>query len=200
MDQETKPGYEPDRIPHSIFATSVTPKQEWSIQSNESLFSIHMGDHSFSKMYKSGELTNFEYTASPYISYNNNNIDNKNTLSDPGTKEVNITVVETGPKTGNRDGLINVPKPDPRQQIPISPTKSYHSETSNNSTASFAFPTLGEYQPDRKTSLNMKSESGKRELSRLDSKTGLYPDASKQGGAGPAGGWLSCFLCFSVKN
>ncbi|KAG7604268.1 hypothetical protein AtNW77_Chr5g0121081 [Arabidopsis thaliana] len=201
MDQETKPGYEPDRIPHSVFATSVTPKQEWSIQSNESLFSIHMGDHSFSKMYKSGELTNFEYTASPYISYYNNNIDNKIAPTDAGTKEVNITMVETGPKTGNRDGLTNVPKPDPRQQIPISPTKSCHSETSNNSTTSFAFPTLGEYQQERKTSLNTKSESGKRELSRLDSKTGLYPDDSKQGGAGAGvGGWLSCCLCFSVKN
>jgi len=62
---------------------------------------------------------------------------------------------------------------------------------------------LGEYQQERKTSLNTKSESGKRELSRLDSKTGLYPDDSKQGGAGAgagAGGWLSCCLCFSVKN
>jgi len=102
---------------------------------------IYMGDHSFSKMYKFGELTNFEYTASPYISYYNNNIDNKIAPTDAGTKEVNITMVETGPKTGNRDGLTNVPKPDPRQQIPISPTKSCHSETSNNSTTSFAFPT-----------------------------------------------------------
>lgn len=141
MDQETKPGYEPDRIPPSVFATTMTPKQEWSIQSNESLFSIHMGDQSFSKMYKSGELTNFDYTPS-YINNNSNNInDNKITLTDAGTKEVNITVVETGPKTSNRDGLTNVLKPDPPQQIPISPTKSYRSETSNNSAASFAFPT-----------------------------------------------------------
>lgn len=130
MDQGTKSGYEPDRIPPSVFASTMTPKQEWSIQSNESLFSIHMGDQSFSKMYKSGELTNFEYTAS-YV--NNNNIDNKFTSPDAGTKELNITVVETAPKT--------VPKPNPPQQIPVSPTKSYHSETSNNSTASFAFPT-----------------------------------------------------------
>lgn len=144
MQQETKVGYEPDRIPPAVFSTTMTPKQEWSIQSNESLFSIHMGDQSFSTMYKSGELimyksgelTNFDYTA-PYFNNNNNNLDNKNTLTDAGTKEVNTTLVETA----NGDGLTNVFKPDPPQLVPVSPTKSYHSETSNTSAASFAFPT-----------------------------------------------------------
>ncbi|EOA18318.1 hypothetical protein CARUB_v10006833mg [Capsella rubella] len=182
MDKETKPGYEPNRIPASVFASSITPKQDWSIQSNESLFSIHMGDHSFSTMYKSGELTNFEYTASyinNYTNNNNNNIDNKITSTDAGSRS------ETVPKTK--------PKPDPQQQIPSSPAKSYRSDTSNNSAASFAFPTLPEYKQDRKKSLHMKSESGKTEVS---SRPGSKHDNSKPSG----GGWLSCFFCFPVKN
>ncbi|XP_010451834.1 PREDICTED: uncharacterized protein LOC104734022 [Camelina sativa] len=184
MDRETKSGYEPDRIPPSVFASTITPKQDWSVQSNESLFSIHMGDQSFSTMYKSGELTNFEYSAS-YINnnnYNNNNIDHKITSTDARPREII-------PKTA--------PKQDEPQQIPVSPAKSYRSDTSNNSAASFAFPTLPEYQQDRKKSLNVKSESGKTDISRPDSKSGLYPDGSKPGNGG---GWLSCFFCFPVKN
>lgn len=51
----------PYRIPSSVFArTKSTAPQEWSVTSNESLFSIHMGNMSFNKdlywMCKSGEL------------------------------------------------------------------------------------------------------------------------------------------------
>uniref|UniRef100_A0A5B7BAK9 Uncharacterized protein n=1 Tax=Davidia involucrata TaxID=16924 RepID=A0A5B7BAK9_DAVIN len=60
-------GYDPSRIPESVFASkSPAAANEWSVTSNESLFSIHMGNNSFSKdhallfgvdLYKSGELT-----------------------------------------------------------------------------------------------------------------------------------------------
>ncbi|KAK1290141.1 hypothetical protein QJS10_CPB18g00860 [Acorus calamus] len=53
---------DPNRIPSSIFnrSKSTTP-QEWSVASNESLFSIHVGNSSFSRDHiilfgKSGEL------------------------------------------------------------------------------------------------------------------------------------------------
>ncbi|PIN14539.1 hypothetical protein CDL12_12835 [Handroanthus impetiginosus] len=54
-------GYDPNRIPASIFSTKVTNPSEWSVASNESLFSIHMGNNSFSQdqailFGKSGEL------------------------------------------------------------------------------------------------------------------------------------------------
>lgn len=42
-------GYDPNRIPSSIFSTRPTTPMEWSVASNESLFSIHMGNSSFSK-------------------------------------------------------------------------------------------------------------------------------------------------------
>ena len=54
-------GYDPNRIPSSVFNNKSTSPMEWSVTSNESLFSIHMGNNSFSKEHalflgKSGEL------------------------------------------------------------------------------------------------------------------------------------------------
>ncbi|KAK4765988.1 hypothetical protein SAY87_007630 [Trapa incisa] len=54
-------GYDPNRIPSSIFNSRTTNPMDWSTTSNESLFSIHMGNNSFSRdhavlLYKSGEL------------------------------------------------------------------------------------------------------------------------------------------------
>ncbi|XP_024928961.3 uncharacterized protein LOC107415877 [Ziziphus jujuba] len=53
-------GYDPARIPSSIFSKPSTA-MEWSVASNESLFSIHVGNNSFSRdhlilLHKSGEL------------------------------------------------------------------------------------------------------------------------------------------------
>ncbi|XP_029129736.1 uncharacterized protein LOC109811037 [Cajanus cajan] len=57
----SSPGYDPNRIPSSVFANRSTSPMEWSVASNESLFSIHLGNNSFSRDYafphnKSGEL------------------------------------------------------------------------------------------------------------------------------------------------
>lgn len=53
-------GYDPHRIPSSVFVTKPATAMEWSVASNESLFSIHMGNNSFSReqfnLMKSGEL------------------------------------------------------------------------------------------------------------------------------------------------
>ncbi|GAV65681.1 hypothetical protein CFOL_v3_09195 [Cephalotus follicularis] len=43
------PGYDPNRIPTSVFGGKPTTSMEWSVASNESLFSIHMGNCSFSR-------------------------------------------------------------------------------------------------------------------------------------------------------
>ncbi|KAF1002560.1 hypothetical protein AG4045_001715 [Apium graveolens] len=56
------PGFDPNRIPASVFATNNKPASgmEWSVASNESLFSIQMGNMSFTRDHfnwmKSGEL------------------------------------------------------------------------------------------------------------------------------------------------
>ncbi|KAL8038537.1 hypothetical protein ABFS82_11G118700 [Erythranthe guttata] len=87
------PGYDPNRIPASVFAKSNTAG-EWSVASNESLFSIHMGNNSFSRDYailfgKSGEFPRPEDWPGPQSNpfgksgelprledWNNNNINN----------------------------------------------------------------------------------------------------------------------------
>lgn len=56
------PGYDPNRIPASVFSARPASPMEWSVASNESLFSIHIGnssfsrDHAFAMNNKSGEL------------------------------------------------------------------------------------------------------------------------------------------------
>ncbi|XP_047321041.1 uncharacterized protein LOC124925113 [Impatiens glandulifera] len=41
-------GYDSNRIPSAVFSRKPTNRMEWSVASNESLFSIHMGNNSFS--------------------------------------------------------------------------------------------------------------------------------------------------------
>lgn len=53
--------HDPNRIPVSIFSSKPSNPMEWSTASNESLFSIHVGNNSFSREHfnfftKSGEL------------------------------------------------------------------------------------------------------------------------------------------------
>ncbi|XP_010550267.1 PREDICTED: uncharacterized protein LOC104821167 [Tarenaya hassleriana] len=42
------PGYDPNRIPASVFSGRPSNPMDWSLASNDSLFSIHMGNFSFS--------------------------------------------------------------------------------------------------------------------------------------------------------
>ncbi|XP_030484874.2 uncharacterized protein LOC115701265 [Cannabis sativa] len=76
-------GYDPNRIPASIFSSKPSNPTEWSSTSNESLFSLHLGNTSFSKdqflmLYKSGELNKLDEVMNlpPFFptrsSYNNN--------------------------------------------------------------------------------------------------------------------------------
>ncbi|XP_009772397.1 uncharacterized protein [Nicotiana sylvestris] len=81
------PGYDPNRIPKSIFSSKPTTP-EWSTASNESLFSIQMGTNSFSTDYsyllsKSQELNKpEEWKNSPYYASEVKSNDSKN-LSSP---------------------------------------------------------------------------------------------------------------------
>lgn len=62
---ERPSGFDPNRIPPSVFVSKSPSPMEWSVASNESLFSIHIGNNSFSRdrvpklsgeLPKSGEL------------------------------------------------------------------------------------------------------------------------------------------------
>jgi len=94
-------GYDPNRIPSSIFAKPSNPA-EWSVASNDSLFSIYMGNGSFSRdhafmLYKSGELPRFDETGnastslSPVIEVENNDRKNEDISIDIKVKEEEST-------------------------------------------------------------------------------------------------------------
>lgn len=82
-----QPGnYDPNRIPSHIFSAKPTTPTDWSVASNESLFSIHMGNNSFSRdnailFGKSGELP-------PWLEeWNNNSSPNLHYASEPKPSE-----------------------------------------------------------------------------------------------------------------
>lgn len=58
-------GYDANRLPAKIFSSRPSNPTEWSSTSNDSLFSLHLGNTSFSKdqflmFYKSGELSKLD--------------------------------------------------------------------------------------------------------------------------------------------
>ncbi|EPS60463.1 hypothetical protein M569_14340 [Genlisea aurea] len=155
-------GYDPNRIPLSIFSSKPTNPQEWSVASNE-LFSIHMGNGSFSRDYdflfgKSGELLKpEELNAQQYLraksgelstqGNNNNNNKSSNDLSpvkedhDHEEPEKKNTIEERANDTANN--AVEEEKAPPataevKKVIPMSPPR--YSDGSGNSVTSFAFP------------------------------------------------------------
>lgn len=117
-------GYDPDRIPSSVFTTtkSSTP-MEWSVASNESLFSIHIGNNSFSKE---------PIILSPHPPVPVAVIDTQNIKIDKEQSGATVVADETL-KDAERVGAE-------AQSEENSPSLSRHSNASGISARSFAFP------------------------------------------------------------
>ncbi|KAM6593852.1 hypothetical protein CsatA_001555 [Cannabis sativa] len=126
------PGY---RIPDYVFArTKSTAPMEWSTASNESLFSIHMGNMSFNKdqmswvskseeLGKTGELTNNR----PVQSAQNNS-----QATEAKAAEIMREVIRESAENWDKDGGASSPN---KKSAKIS-----HQQ--NEGTQSFAFPRL----------------------------------------------------------
>lgn len=147
-------GYDPLRIPSSIFEKNKgTPPMDWSVASNESLFSIHVGNNSFSRDHvlllgdlgksgditKSGELIMF----SPLPPREMVATDNQSSVPD----------VETNKQKGGANGIADNTIKDPaeyqneenktNQAVSwTSPSASNNSYGSGDSVKSFSFPIL----------------------------------------------------------
>lgn len=144
---ERSGGYDPSRIPSAVFdrSKSTTP-MEWSLASNESLFSIHVGNNSFSReqvfmsgksgeLIKSSELLMF----SPVPPLPPREIERRNEVE----KDVGAELVAN--KTIKDAACISVEDPSFEKATPavvpsMSSKLSARSEGSVNSTRSFAFP------------------------------------------------------------
>ncbi|KAL3624064.1 hypothetical protein CASFOL_032880 [Castilleja foliolosa] len=142
-------GYDPNRIPASIFSTKPSNPDGWSVASNESLFSIQMGNNSFSLdnpiLYaKSGELKRLdESNGSPLPSFDSPKVislsPNENRADDKKSPD-------------NIDGSTNEPdfKKGPYHESSLkslsmsrtSASNNRLSDGSGNSCSSFAFPVL----------------------------------------------------------
>ncbi|MCL7034849.1 hypothetical protein MKW94_026430 [Papaver nudicaule] len=161
----------PYRIPSTVFARSpsATPV-EWSVQSNESLFSIHMGNNSFSAdqiflMGRSGELgmpgdcNNFldlrkdpSNTNSPsLVSTPENKVGESLIAEDAASETINEV-----PRVSEDDQ--NTEKTPPVDSARHSSSISYRSDESGASVVSFAFPILTSAEGGRAPSTKVESE------------------------------------------
>ncbi|KAJ0972503.1 hypothetical protein J5N97_020462 [Dioscorea zingiberensis] len=140
---------DPNRIPSSVFTrTKSTTPMEWSVASNESLFSIHLGNNSFSRdhvlLLKSGDLTNF------YVG----NLDSSSPFSTPvgmdssHALEQHENVAQAANAEAMKDVLraaadehSSTGKP-PVELPPLGNSLSRNSDSSVQSFRSFAFPIL----------------------------------------------------------
>ncbi|KAI3417220.1 uncharacterized protein J3R85_014706 [Psidium guajava] len=157
-------GYDPNRIPAAVFNSKPANPTDWSVASNESLFSIHMGNNSFSRdqaflLYKSGELTKLDEvfsvpTALPTVaeavgpqqeSPRSSSVTQIADLAKPSPQITELSPDEASPRTSNADikkgeDDNEKEKMQPTDHVRNSTSMSTRSDGSGTSTASFAFP------------------------------------------------------------
>ncbi|KAF8037401.1 hypothetical protein BT93_B0334 [Corymbia citriodora subsp. variegata] len=146
----------PYRIPSSVFSrTKSTAPMEWSVTSNESLFSIQMGNASFTRdqiywIGKSQELGTSGAPPLPPATVDRANPTPANKSQEMGMRITNMGERQCAPapaaqpqndSKGSVDhGRENFPWPEVASFHSTSP--SHHSDASGNSVKSFAFPIL----------------------------------------------------------
>lgn len=189
-------GYDPNRIPSSVFGSKPTNPTEWSVASNESLFSIHMGNNSFSRDHiffldKSGELTRYAelMNMSPSLPPVNEleNIEKRDDkiwedLMKTGDENTKVVLKENEDCKKDETMVLKEMEEyhsEGKLKKGDSASDSDCSEGSNTSTRSFAFPVL---EGEDGRSVLMKVESEKQKSERVTSN----PAQIK---------WFSCFSC-----
>ncbi|KAK9996253.1 hypothetical protein SO802_020939 [Lithocarpus litseifolius] len=207
MERPGDPASSQNRIPSYVFArTKSTVPMEWSTTSNESLFSIHTGNMSFTKeqfnwLVKSGELV----MAGPLMDISNNHSPtNKSTENSPkkATLDEVSGVTETKAAKTMRE-IITENEAHSSKDIQSLVEDASHSprlsHRSDQGTKSFAFPILsGDVDKgcSPKVGLHGKyRESGSqpqtpKETSSVAETSKAPPNAQNR--------WFSCFSCCSI--
>ncbi|XP_018455421.1 uncharacterized protein LOC108826543 [Raphanus sativus] len=191
MDREDQgtTDYDPDRIPSSVFETSKSNLQaDWSCASNESLFSIHIGRNSFTvDMMKSGEL----FKSGELLAYSP-----ELPMPPPPGKESDPLVESSKVVDSDDDD-------DEKEQPPAvswkTPTKSYRSNRSSNSTHSFSFPILAGAASD-----SASVETGEQKKQEKQSQETEQPAEVENQKQSTMCGWFSwfpsCPSCCSLRS
>ncbi|KAK6925114.1 hypothetical protein RJ641_009440 [Dillenia turbinata] len=200
---EYPPGDDENRIPSSVFArTNTTAPVEWSSASNESLFSIHPGNMSFTRDYlillqNSEELGTGKFMIpSPLISLPGSNFSSVNQSPEisntdaPGNSlDESNAAFET--KNTKDQGHHKFSPEEARH----SPSVSHHSDGSAASCKSFAFPVLSQGE---KNSLKVQSPKNNLILNSQPD-TPLTPEAATPtrtaSNDAAQNRWFSCFCC-----
>ncbi|KAK8565993.1 hypothetical protein V6N13_021063 [Hibiscus sabdariffa] len=212
MHAEQAPaGDVPNRIPSSIFSTQPATPTEWSITSNESLFSIHIGTNSCSKeqflaLFKSGELTKLD----EQIIAQGDVLPSLKALTEmaveenvgkgcSGAKGTPPTVVRTSEVAGDDDGHSHKLK-FPAEFHNSSRTRSI-SGLSDESTFSFAFPVLNDTDDGRLSSVNSRQHNQELKTQYLKQQQEPEPEPCteemkpKTPHKASNRSWFSCFRC-----
>ncbi|KAG6716570.1 hypothetical protein I3842_04G055900, partial [Carya illinoinensis] len=151
----TPAGYDPNRIPSSIFSNIPTTPMDWSTASNESLFSIQIENSSFSRdnfimLNKSGELPRLDelITIPPIVPRALESGEDKSDQSADHSGR-NSEVTEASSQTSTVAWWTSPEYDDDMgkvlslaMQMRNSNAMSYRSDESNHSAHSFNFPLL----------------------------------------------------------
>lgn len=194
--------YDSSRIPSSIFSPKPSDDSDWSVASNESLFSIQMGNSSFSMdsdyfISQSGKLhwldDGFEYSC----------FTPNGSLASPKSMVVETKAEDERKSTGLKEEFLNASSPDmegrqsssPYSRVPdgngASPS---NSDSSSESACSFAFPVIAGESP-------VKEDAGKPESPPRTPKGAAEAETTAAPATTPnAGGnqWFNCFSCFPI--
>ncbi|KAM3760944.1 hypothetical protein ACB098_01G231400 [Castanea mollissima] len=194
-------GYDPNRIPSSIFASKPTTPMEWSSASNESLFSIHIGNNSFSRDHfimfnRSQELTRTDelipipatfpdFTESEHDKSKGANVEKDSGVT-KASNEITKVVRKESPGDDRKERV------NPAGGFQNFFNLSYHSDASSNSTRSFNFPIYaGDSAANSPRILELEIQQPDQQL--LQKSQPLKPQMTSK----PTRiKWFHCFSCF----
>ncbi|XP_061991071.1 uncharacterized protein LOC133709369 isoform X2 [Rosa rugosa] len=198
-------GYDPYRIPSTVFDTSnVSNKEmEWSAASNESLFSLHLGNNSFSRDHilmlsdlgptKSSELLEISPRTRPPVVETEFEISRIEEGRESAAEEVadaNIKDTEHASAENHSEGRV---PPAPKSPSLAHSRHSDGSGLSGTSTRSFAFPILTD---GTKNSLMLPGDS---EEQRPEPPAAAAAASRTKKSKKKKTRWLPCFSCSWCK-
>ncbi|KAL5553306.1 hypothetical protein UlMin_040707 [Ulmus minor] len=139
-------GFDSNRLPNTIFSSQASTPMEWCLASNDSLFSLHFGNTSFSKdqfiLFRSGELNKYDEILNiqatfPPVSEPNRVENIKIEMQEPAvaTPETRKTNFYESPGQHTKEHMVT-----PTDVIQSPTSLSHRSDESYNSTCSFQFP------------------------------------------------------------
>ncbi|KAL8120973.1 hypothetical protein AgCh_017946 [Apium graveolens] len=199
---EKNGGYDPLRIPDSVFGRSSSAAMDWSVASNESLFSLHLGNNSFSReqfllmsgeLYKSGELNKPDETVKsgrPPL-FPLGKVQKEEAMNSDKNPEQTEAADETLEDSSELDISDKLEEKETEVEMNgHSSMISRLSDASGTSTQSFAFPILVD---------TTKSDSVKRPSPRQqDMKPVVYMDSPKvEARAKSSSGYWECCCCYN---